>query len=331
VQQPNERELAENAAFAEKMFGSDVPDVDLARAFEATVVRRRLTQPAWTFRAAGLAVAAGLIAALLFTPLGGYATGLLTIFEPKGFVPLAISARDTEQLRLMPRLTDFGTFRSGSPQTRRVASLAAATDLLGFSPRRLDPLPPGPYARVQHFVLLASTVSFTFSAAKAQAYENHFQRHLPPMPPGLDGATIRVTIGPGILTTYGNVPKDLKKIRHSDVDSELVFVQSKAPRITSSGASMQDIESYLLSMPNVPADVAAQLRAISNPSAMLPVPFEIDKANATPVEVDGVSGLAIGDQTGLGSGVLWRKDRMIYAIGGSMKESDVLALANGLK
>jgi len=40
--------------------------------------------------------------------------------------------------------------------------------------------------------------------------------------------------------------------------------------------------------------------------------------------------VAIGDQTGAGSVVIWEKNGMIYGVGGPLKESDVLAAANSL-
>ena len=44
-----------------------------------------------------------------------------------------------------------------------------------------------------------------------------------------------------------------------------------------------------------------------------------------------VDGLFVGDSTGLGAGVVWRKDDFIYAVGGPLTEAQVLAVANSLR
>ena len=49
------------------------------------------------------------------------------------------------------------------------------------------------------------------------------------------------------------------------------------------------------------------------------------------VQVQGVSGLAVGDNTGLGSGVIWERDGMVYAVGGTLPQDQVLKIANALQ
>jgi hypothetical protein len=319
-------QTAENAAFARRAFGTDVPQVDAHDAFQA-VIARGSAATRWRPAPFAFAAAACLAAALLLSPLGSYATQFLTIFEPKAFVPLDVTATDGEQLRLMPQLTTFGTFSSSPSKMRKVTSLSAAAALTGLTPRRLTNVPAASGA-VHYWVVLPVTVSFTFSAAKARAYESRFHRRLPPMPRDLDGTTVRVAIGPAIGAFYGDAER-VKKMH--DVEDTVSFFQSKSPRVTSTGASMETLENYLLAMPNVPASVAKQLRAIADPANTLPIPVRIDKMTAQTVRVDGVDGLAIGDQTGLGSGVLWQKNGTLYAIAGPLKQSDVLAMANALR
>ena len=322
----------ENALFVDRMFAGDVPALDIDRAFQAVLVRAALARSSGRNGAIGLALAAAIAFAVLLTPLGSYATQFLTIFEPKSFVPLGITAQDSEQLRLMPHLSDFGRIRATRPATRVVRSAAEAASIAGFWPRALAYSPPSRQPKINRLVLLPSTDAFTFSAARAQAYENRFHRHLPPMPAGLDGTTIRATLGPGVMTTYGVARGSLNDRRRADMgEGALVFVQYKAPYVTSTGASIETLGEYLLSLPNVPAHIADQLRAIGDPSSTVPVPFEITQANAEQVDVDGTRGLAIGDQTGLGAGVLWQKNGIVYLVEGSMPQSEILKLANGLR
>lgn len=332
MQPPRDREIAANAAFAKRLFGTDEPAVDIDDAYEAVLSRVHPQRPGWLPAAMSGAIAAAFAAALLLTPLGGYAMALLTIFEPKQFVPIALSADDAATMRGVPRLEFFGTLAwNSNARLRPTASLSAASASAGLTPRQFGDVRALPSGPVRYFVLPPRTLAFTFSAAKARAYERRFGRHLPPMPAGLDGATIRVTAAAGIVTTYGSATDAIGTASPSEPYDGVAIVQFPMPRVTSTGATIETLERYLLAMPNVPADVAAQLRAIADPATALPVPFQIDKTSATPVEVDGSPGLAIGDQTGLGSAVLWQKHGIVYAIGGSLKASEALALANDLK
>ena len=44
-----------------------------------------------------------------------------------------------------------------------------------------------------------------------------------------------------------------------------------------------------------------------------------------------MQGLAIGDETGIGTAIVWTKGGTFYAVAGSFPQSEVLALANDLK
>jgi hypothetical protein len=327
-------EFAENAAFAGRIFGERAPAPDVSAAFErvAAGAVRTPAPPAWAFSAAGLCTAACLVLALVFTPLGGLATQLLTIFEPRQFVPIEISARDSEQLRLAPNLGKFGTFSTPARQPeRKVSSLAGLGRTLGFEPRRFDYVAPGTHPAHATFVQMQSSTSFTFSAAKTRAYEARFGRSLPPMPAGLDGTTFRATYGPTIARVYGQDPARLRDATRDKLDGVVFFIESKAPSISSTGASLEVAANYMLSMPNVPADVVAQLRAIGDPSHTLPIPLDFDRTSAKAVSVNGLQGLAIGDETGLGTIVVWQQGGVVYVVAGALRESEALALADGVK
>ncbi len=330
-------EILANARIGERAFSGSLPAVDSARAYANLQTRPASAKrpAAWYPGLAGLAAAAVLVCALVFTPLGGFAAQMLTIFEPHQFVPLAMSATDSEQMRLMPSLKAFGTLRH-SPQRalqdrERPVSLAHAAAVTGLTPRGFSIAPRGIPARTQTYLTESSSVAFTFSAAKARAYELRYHRNLPPMPPGLNGSTIRVTFPSAIVRAYGNVPKSAKDLRAHGLDNMVILVESHMPSVISTGASLKTLANYLFAMPNLPADVAAQLHAITDPSRTLPIPLQIDKQTASPVQVDGVEGLALGDQTGLGAGVLWQKGSVIYAVVGSLKKSEAIALADSLR
>ncbi len=111
----------------------------------------------------------------------------------------------------------------------------------------------------------------------------------------------------------------------------LVVVQMPVPHIASTGVSAQRIVSYMLSAPGIPPRVAAAFGALGDMSTTLPIPVPIDKAFTQPVIVDGVSGVGIGDDTGLGAAVVWQKSGMLYAVFATQPAQTVLAIANSLR
>ncbi|MHB8631821.1 MAG: hypothetical protein ACYC9W_07830, partial [Candidatus Limnocylindria bacterium] len=138
----------------------------------------------------------------------------------------------------------------------------------------------------------------------------------------LDGSTLLLTGGPVILITYGT----------GGHDGRAVFVAvAKAPTVASDGASVAEIQAYLLSQPSVSPALAAQIRAIGDPASTLPIPIPIGQATAKSVSVHGTSGLFVGDSTGLGSGVLWQQNGLVYAVGGTLTEAETIAIANSLR
>ncbi len=321
----------------ERLLGGDPGPLDVdaallrvhARIDGDTATRRRSIYSGLV----GLTCAAAVAALIVFTPLGGFARQLLTIFQAKDVAPIAVTSIDQEQMRLMPHANDFGSIHVYRKRGAvNVASVQQAQSMIGFAPRMITHVPDGLQSQAHYRVIPLADSSFRFSAAKAAAFEKRFHRHLPPMPAGLDGTTIHAIVGPGLVTVFGSLPQQSKDEKDGPaLKNALVFAQVKAPKMTSNGASVADVENYLLALPNVPADLAVQIRALSDPSQTLPIPVQINKETATKVQVDGVQGLAVGDQTGLGAGVIWQKNGMLYMLGGPMTESAILALANDLK
>ncbi len=319
--------LRESAQFAQTAFAGEFA-IEPERAFDR--VRMRAAQPSMLtqlYRPVGaLAAAAVLAIALVFTPLGSYARSFLTIFEPKTFVPVEISRADMQSLHLLPQADDVGTQRVVSkPQKHVYDSFAQAQQHVTFSLLRPSTLPKG-FGTVRSFSgYTPGEMTFTFSAAKARAFVRRSHKTLPPMPPALDGTTVRFNSGYGFDAHYEATPGNSRDTRFLEI------VQMPAPRVTSSGASLDTLERYLLSLPNVTPELAKQIRALGDIQNTIPVPVVIDKQTAEHVTVQGVQGLAIGDNTGLGAGVMWQKGGIIYVVAGPLKMDEVMTVANGLR
>ncbi len=311
-------------------------------AVRARTSRPAIMRPAWPAHPwAGVAAAAAVVAFAFLvaaTPLRTVAAGFLAIFEPSQIVAVPVTRADIASLRALPDLEAYGTVREGpQPVRATVADPRSAALIAGMPVRVAAFVPPAFPAKATYYVMGRTSGTFTFSAAKAAAAATAHGTALPPMPGRLDGSTLVAAIGPVVLARYGTLPtrEDLMRAKHGAVralhTSVLVVAQAAAPRVSSNGASVREIESYLLSMPGIPPQLAAEIRMIGDPETTLPIPIEVDRQTAERVMVQGVPGLGIMDNTGLGSGVVWQRNGTIYAVAGALPAADVLAVANSLR
>jgi len=294
----------------------------LAGAVQRTGARdARRARPAFMSAAPAkwLAAAAGIVIVAMTLTMTGVADSILQIFETKQFAAVTVTTTD---LQTLSELSQFGKLTwSAQPNGHPVASLAAATAETGL-PAISVTVPASVTATAQYGVVPRTTASFVFDASLARASAAAIGRTAPPMPAKLDGSTLVFTGGPAILVTYGT---------EGQGSGNLIVGVAKAPTVGSDGASVAEIQAYLLSQPSVSPALAAQIRAMGDPASTLPVPIPMGQASARTVNVHGTSGLFIGDSTGLGSGVLWQQNGLVYVVGGTLSEAETLAVANSLR
>ena len=148
----------------------------------------------------------------------------------------------------------------------------------------------------------------------------------------MDGTTLTMTIGPAILELYGNVTPPASG--STDVSEmqlpRLLIGASKAPSVTSDGVSAKTLEDYLLAQPGLSPELAADIRALGDPTTTLPVPVPVGYATSSQVTVQGVQGVALGDNTGVGAAVIWIKGGEVFFVGGSLKQDEAVAVADHL-
>jgi hypothetical protein len=266
-----------------------------------------------------LAAAAGIVIVATTLTMTGVADSILQIFEAKQFAAVTVTTTDMQTLQ---QLSQFGTLTwSAQPSPHQVASLAAASAETGL-PAITVTVPASVSGTAQYGALARTTATFVFDASLAKASAAAIGRTAPPMPAKLDGSTLVFTGGPALMVTYGTGAQGT---------GSLVVGVAKAPTVGSDGASVSEIQAYLLAQPSVSPALAAQIRAISDPSTTLPVPIPVGELQAKTVRVHGTSGLFIGDSTGLGSGVLWQQNGLVYVVGGTLTEAEILAVANSLR
>jgi hypothetical protein len=243
----------------------------------------------------------------------------------------------------LPDLTRFGTMTQRvAPRVRDVTGPAAAAALAGFAVEVPTWLPNGTPSIARYAVTSGSDSTFTFSARKSFATAPR-GRPVASMPRALDGATLELRTRPAVIVSYGE-PASGRQISgapsHRDARDDaarerefppLIVVQAPVPSLTSTGATVAEIEAYLLQQPGVSPSLAAQIRAIGDPATTVPIPIPIDRAFGQRVRVQGVDGLGIGDDTGVGGIVIWQKNGVIYGVAGQLRQRDILAIAKSMR
>jgi hypothetical protein len=275
---------------------------------------------------AGVAVAAVASVALV---VSGGAQDFLSLFQPKQFAPVAVTSAD---IRSLAGLASYGSIHAGStPNIQTEPDAAAAGLAAGLTPPSVAGVPSGASAAPSYAVISGTVVSFTFNADLARAAASRAGGQLPPLPRGLDGSTLTVAIAPAVVISYG---LDLAALYQGgglpSGGTSVIVVASRAPTVSSTGVTVKQLETYLLSLPGIPAAVVSEIRAIGDPTKTVPVPIPIDLASASTVDINGAQGLLVGDSTQLGSLVLWQHNGVVYAVAGTLSSNQVLGIARSL-
>lgn len=339
-------QLRENAAGAALLLALDdaSPNLGAARAsiferaaaFDAVVsLDERAASSATSWRWLSVAAAAVAVLAFTYAPFRAYAQSVLTIFQPRELAPISMTRADVAQLRDVPKLEEVGVVSvSGSKKAVHFTSIAAAQRFAHETILHPSYLPStlGRASDVQ--VSPPQSIRFTFDARKAKASAARKHEAIPPAPAGVDGSTLTAQIAPFVVQSYGT---DLSTLhREHDYDERgfprnaVVIAQGRVPAVRSNGVRADEIESYLISLPNVPEDVKSQIRAMRNPSDTIPVPVAIDKTSAQEVTIHGARGLLIGDNTGVGSVVVWLANGTFYSVAGGLTADEITKVANSL-
>jgi hypothetical protein len=316
-----------------------VPDarVDTSRAFDR-VRSAPQAQPKFGFR---LPVArpgsrplilafAAVIAGIALLGVAVAQSGL--VYTPSTVTPVPVTVADMQALS---QLSEYGTITwTTKPQLQLVTDAEQAASASGLSvPKVTTKLPAGVSTTITYAVMSKAVAEFTFDANKATAAAAKNGKSLPAMPAGMDGAKLTVTVGPAVGLIYG----ELKQPTSSDVTQadlpQLVVGKSAVPTATSSSSKLtvKQMEDYLLKQPGISKELSNAIKAIGDPSTTLPIPVPVEYATSSKTKIQGVDAVALGDNTGLGSGVVWVKGGMVYVVAGSIKLADAKDIANNLK
>ncbi|MDE3077738.1 MAG: hypothetical protein KGJ86_20145, partial [Chloroflexota bacterium] len=186
----------------------------------------------------------------------------------------------------------------------------------------------------------ARTVGFTFRAAKAKAYLASTGHADFSMPAKFDGASLQLHLQPAAIMAY--LPAGTKVPAGQSAGSGeagaarallssggVILGETKSPSVDASGMSAEELRSFLLSLPGLPASTADQLRAIGDWRTTLPIPVG-PNANLRKTQVNGASAVA-GTNMGMHM-IVWVKDGLVYgATGAAVSDADLAKLAASVK
>jgi hypothetical protein len=265
------------------------------------------------------AVAALAVAVVLAGAGTAAASGWLQIFQTEQIAPVRFGTGD---LLALPDLSAFGeVVVSSEVDVHDVPGATAAAAETGLDVPEVTTLPRGVTGEPAYQVVDEVSATFTFSAERAAEAAAEAGQPLPPPPPGLDGSRVRLVAGPGLAQTWsqaGGVPR-------------LVVARALAPKAFSSGVPFETVRDYVLSLPGLPDDVAAQLRTFAGDGSTLPLPVPADRVTTSPAQVDGVPATVVTARDRSFAAVVWVDDGEVNVVAGSLDADEVLSVAGDLR
>jgi hypothetical protein len=331
-------EIAHDTERAAQLFSGPrlVPDVDIAwerlqrglgsrEADGADGRRPRVGVPSRRARFPRVSLRAGLAIGAVGIVLAGTAAAatLTTVFAPTHVAPVSVSRGDLRAIAAFAGLGDshtlggfstsngsttapFGTVTWSSGTAHPASSLAQAAAQAGFPVTLPGHLPAGVGA-VQQFTVqprLRATVTFNSGAGS------------------LAGSSVTLDAGPGVIVGYAGT--------NPAVGAILGVATVRRPTARSTGATLTQIEAFLLSRPGIPPELAEEIRLLGDLRTTLPVPVP-PGASVRSVQIGGWPGVLISDASNAASAVVWEDGQgMLHAVVGILDSQDALNVANQL-
>jgi hypothetical protein len=314
-----------------------VPDVDTAWAELQGELRRpavagagrrggtaAVPRRAYRFRRVSLRTGVAIGVAGLVVAGTAAAGTLTTVFAPVRVAPLSLNQSDIQAVAELlgtgaghelggfsrpsgSESLPFGTIDwSSSGNAETVRSLAQATAAAGFEVTLPARLPSGVGPAEAFIVQPRVTATVTFAASAA----------------GVAGTSVVLDAGPAVLAEYGSA---------SGVGlPTLAVLAVPRPTAVSTGATTSQIEAFLLRQPDIPPQLAEEIRLVGNLGTTLPVPVP-PGASVRSVQVAGWPGVLVADASDAAAGVVWEDGAgTVHLVVGILDPQDVLYVAKQL-
>jgi hypothetical protein len=242
----------------------------------------------------------------------------LPIFRTEQVAPLEVSSTD---LVALPDLSAYGDVElTGDDGPHAVPDAAAARAETGLDVPEVGALPVGVQGEPTYQAVGELSGVFTFSAEKAAQAAAASGETLPPLPAGLDGSRVRLTAGPGVAAVWSQA---------SGVPT-LIVGRAVAPSASSSGVPFETVRDFLLSLPGLPDDLAAQLRTFTADASTLPIPVPADLVETSQAEVGGLPATVLESRDQTLAAVVWVDEGVVTLVGGTISTDEVLEVAGDL-
>jgi hypothetical protein len=291
-------------------------------------------------RVAGAAVAAALVLGVLIgTPVGqAAASRFLAQFRSERVTAVGIDASQVNGS--LYRLDKLGTIKDTTSARLRdrqtVASMADASSRVGIPVKQLDAamLPAGVKTQPTISVSAGGEFRFTFSKAKARQFFSDSGHPEVVLPDKFDGATLVVSIPPTALLVYGTTPagdgQAPVNAALKSVPGVMVGASGPVAATVEGNVSLEEMRTFLLNLPGLPAATVEQLKGIQDWQTTLPLPVPTDRMRWQNATINGNQGLILTETGRLGSAAIWTNNGNIYGVFVSGTAADAQRLAGGL-
>lgn len=325
------QQIASDAAIAQRALGGPalLPDIDAAwsrlvatpTSAKGAPIERAVPR---SWRLAGISVSSGVVLGGVGLAVIGAAAAatLTTVFAPTHVAPLPVAAANLQSFVSALGLNGPGslanaTSSNGSKQLpfgkvtwstggnpRTYSTLSQAESAAGLAVALPSTLPSGVSSAMGFAVYPSATATVMFSSTDGS---------------GVAGSSLAVTIGPAVIVTYGSpLGQGLPS---------LGVVAMARPIATSTGATTAQLESFLLSQPGIPPNLAQEIRLLGNLQTTLPVPTP-PGSSASSTVVNGQPAVVLSEDGGVASGVIWEDAQgIVHAVAGPLDQKDVLGAA----
>jgi len=284
-----------------------------------TRLRRRRLHRVTVLAAAGAVVVIGGATAAA-------ANDWLPVFHTESVAPVSVplSMSDVTNLASLADLSDLSAYGHWEHRTRprltSVPDVGAAEQRTGLTVMPVPDLPTGVTGDPTYHVIEQQSAVFQFSSAKVKHAVAQAGGTPPPLPEALDGAVLRLQAGPAVVRVW----------QQTSGLPTLVIAEIGAPVAESSGVPLDVLRNALLSLPGMPPELAAQLRAVTSDGTTLPIPVPENQFSTSATHVGSAPATLLRSTDGTLSGVVWVSDGLLRVVAGPLSESEVVSVANEL-
>lgn len=281
-----------------------------------------------------------LILALVLTPLGTAADGLLGVFRVQKFATVSVDPStlpDTKTLKEFRKPDAFGTVQTNpKPEIKKVDSYTQAQAQAGYTPVQPDAnsLPAGFKSDPELlFVSSAGTAIYKPNYDNLRAALNALGGANVTLPDALRDSTITYQFSPAVAAIYSNqVITDTKL----NPGQKIIGVfQTPSPVVTApDGVDLNKLRDQIVKIPNLPADLATQLSQIQDLNSTVVIPVPKGQATSTSIKLhpnDTNDAIVITSVNNDATLVIWETNNTIYVTGGNLPATDVVNVAKSLR